>query len=490
MNDSANTKTNISKKWKYLLLAVMFLPVLAVEIELNDDIWFLLNGGRFVMQNGIPFTDPFTVHEGLDFVMQQWLTNIIFWNIYRFLGEAGIYVVIIASFCLMLFITYRACMLVSEGNFFTSFAVTLCCGVIGSIFVTSRPQVFSTLIFVAELYLLELYYRRGKPSYLLPLPVLSALLINLQAAMWPMLFVLALPFAAESLNLKIKFIKSEPCRRLPPAISLAASFAAGFINPYGTKAMTYLFRSYGVSYINELVGEMHAPDMTENLGKIFFALLFVMVCVLVIKKGGSTRLRYLLLGLGTLLLSLTAYRNIFIFVFCAVYPYAFLLKASFAGADFSTDGSSPALRSILACLMAVMMAGGAAYKCVSIATADTRMFNADAIDFLIENYDVGEMRLYTGYSGGTYAEFKGIKVYMDARAELFLKANNHRKDILIEYFMMQRGTIYYRDVIDRYNFTHLYASTGDILYTYLEHDKDFKLIYQDSDGRIFVPVNN
>ena len=45
----------------------------------DNDIWFLLNNGRYVINSGIPVVDPFTIHEGLKYVMQQWGTSLFFY---------------------------------------------------------------------------------------------------------------------------------------------------------------------------------------------------------------------------------------------------------------------------------------------------------------------------------------------------------------------------------------------------------------------------
>jgi hypothetical protein len=30
-------------------------------LMVGNDTWFLLNGGRFVLENGIPYTEPYTI---------------------------------------------------------------------------------------------------------------------------------------------------------------------------------------------------------------------------------------------------------------------------------------------------------------------------------------------------------------------------------------------------------------------------------------------
>ena len=60
---------NQQKQTRTLLIALMFLPCLVVNLQLDNDIWFLLTSGRFVLQNGIPTIEPFTLHQGFSFLM-------------------------------------------------------------------------------------------------------------------------------------------------------------------------------------------------------------------------------------------------------------------------------------------------------------------------------------------------------------------------------------------------------------------------------------
>ena len=53
-------------------------------------------------------------------------------------------------------------------------------------------------------------------------------------------------------------------------------------------------------------------------------------------------------------------------------------------------------------------------------------------NYIVENYDINKVRLYTSFNDGGYYEFRGIKVYMDPRAELFYKKVNKKEDIYIE----------------------------------------------------------
>lgn len=57
----------------FLLLIVILL--LAIPMKPDNDVWFLLASGRALdVLPSIPMQEPLTLHPGLDFVMEQWLT--------------------------------------------------------------------------------------------------------------------------------------------------------------------------------------------------------------------------------------------------------------------------------------------------------------------------------------------------------------------------------------------------------------------------------
>ena len=69
--------------------------------------------------------------------------------------------------------------------------------------------------------------------------------------------------------------------------------------------------------------------------------------------------------------------------------------------------------------------------------------------------------------------------------EVFVTKNNGTYDIMNEYCSLQYGTLYYKEVLDRYQFTHLLVSKTDILSTYLPHDADYQVVYEDESYLIF-----
>jgi len=107
------------------------------------------------------------------------------------------------------------------------------------------------------------------------------------------------------------------------------------------------------------------------------------------------------------------------------------------------------------------------------------------VAYLSEHESKDGMVLYTGYNDGGYAEFMGYKPYIDPRAEVFVKKNNHKADVMKEYYELQFGALYYKDVLERYGFTHLLVAKGDILIMYLPHDSAYEKIYEDDVYQIY-----
>jgi len=112
----------------------------------------------------------------------------------------------------------------------------------------------------------------------------------------------------------------------------------------------------------------------------------------------------------------------------------------------------------------------------------------ETIQFILEKEDVKNIKLYTGYNDGGMTEFYGIPSYIDPRAEVFIKKNNKKSDIMNEYFQMQQGSLYYKDVLKKYQFTDLLVTKDDILYTYLKHDRGYKITFSNKKYTLFEKI--
>ena len=112
----------------------------------------------------------------------------------------------------------------------------------------------------------------------------------------------------------------------------------------------------------------------------------------------------------------------------------------------------------------------------------------DTIDFILKEEQSEPMVLYTGYNDGGYAEFRGLKPYLDPRAEVFVIENNKKDDVLKEYYELETGRLHYKDFLDKYQFTHLILTEYDSLYVNMLKDSDYYLAYANEEYALFETI--
>jgi hypothetical protein len=488
----SSQQKEISSKDKAIILGILFVPCILINQILNNDMWFILNNGRYVFQHGIPYIEPFTLHKGLSYVMQQWLSSVIFWATYSKLGTAGLSILIIIMYVEITWFFFKVCMRISKDNFFVSFAVTLFSSVFTGLFMVQRPFIFFIFIITIEIYLLESYIAEKSIKYLLPLPLLSIILVNIQAAMWPILFILLIPYIIDSFRFRLLFIKGEGYPKKAFFIITAIMILAGIINPYGIDGMSYLFRSYGYKEISFYVSEMKPPDINSSLGMIIFFVIFSVILVYCIFKKGDTKIRYVLLTIGTIIMTISSIRSFPIFCIYGIAPLAYYFRnVKVTEGKLWESGSAVSIlvRRVLILCICVLIVSTIYGKYQGARKESQEALLPRAVDYILNNADIDNIVLYTGYDSGPYAEFMGLKPYIDTRAEVFVKKNNKKEDIMKEYVLLQSGNTYYRNVLDKYNFTHLIVSNTDILYNYLHYDRDYRMAYSNKEYRVFEKIN-
>lgn len=465
-------------KWEALtyLTIPIFIGLLTATGS-GGDIYFLINIGRYILNHGFFNIDPFTIHDGLNVVVQQWIPDILFYKAYDLFGKIGIYTIVNLCNIYFVFITYKLLMLVTEKRRNLSVAFTMVIALVFSLqFVSSRPQMFSYPLLMTELYFLEKYFKNGNWKDLIPLPIISLILINCHASMWLMLFCMWLPFLLNTFKYKIGKVESTRKEKKHLLIFGILMFIVGFINPYGYKSMSYVLTSYGVSEINDLVFEMQPISIHSVLGIIIYVIIFSIILFYVINKNvKKIESRYIFLFLGSLYLSLASYRSYIFIILTSIYPIAIQIKDSFYYIKEKKNYKYKNLFISMVLLFIVVPYIFISKNKLYIMAADY----LDGTNYLYKNEknNLKNIRLYCNYGRCNYSEWLGIKGYMDSRAEIFLKANNKKEDIFKELYYLQKGKIYYKDFLNKYNFNYLFVDENDYLYQMLLHDEEYDQIY-------------
>ena len=476
---------------KYLCLLILVIPIIlgfTYSMRKECDIWFLLSHGRYVLNNGFPHTDFLSMHSDFHFVMQQWLSSVIFYLAYKFLGSIGVYLIVWISNLLIVFLLYKLNMKISNNNLLIACFMTIIISLLlGIAFVVSRPITFSLIVYILLLYIMESYRKKKSKIVYLLIP-LSLLEINLHASMWPVLFILLLPYLVYYFYLYIKE-KNKFVFKL--FLIVVLMFLVGFINPYGIENMTYSFRSYGIYEINSFIWEMNGLNFSSKYAYVKFFSYITLLCMvgvtyLFIRSKKEIEIYKLLLFYGTYFMALCNIRNTSIFficglIFCSEY---IVYKAKYIE-KFNK-------KYIVLYLIAFIALVSVVYSNRNGYILSDEYIGMKKVANYLDKVSSKDDPIYTNTCTGTYFSYRGYKTYIDTRAEVYLKVNNHKENTFYEFYKLVHDNTGYKEFLDKYNFKHLIIVEDEPFNRYLktkDNDK-YHVVYKSGEVLLYERIDD
>ena len=326
------------------------------------------------------------------------------------------------------------------------------------------------------------------------LPLISLIQINIQSSMWFMLFIFMLPYIV------CLFIEKEKLNKnniINISLIIILMFICGFINPYGLDNILYVVKSYGNYYINNTVTEMQAISLSESkslfYSHLFYIILLIQLLIYIFCKKGKFELRHLFLFLGVTFLGLKNIRSMWIFIIGTIPFIASYLKPYFK--KLSKQEENYKLESIEKRNYYIVIIFLFVYTFVVAGIVNSKFTNKleKGIDAIYNTSNVNaKTTVYTNYNNGSYAEYRNLKPYIDPRAEIFIKKNNHKEDIMKEYYLVYNGYISYDKFINKYKFDYMIIMKNEVIYTSALKDKNYKSIYYSKKYkyRVFERIEN
>lgn len=469
-------------------------------LNFDNDLWFILATGRNILNNGISHFDTLSMHSDYVIVTQQWLTSIIYYFTALKFGASGL-VILVSLFSLAgIAMLYKYSKYLTKNTTISSLLLIIYIYFFLKGFTTSRPQIISYLILISEMFLTDKFINTKNKKYLYLLPILSLLEINIHASIWFLQFCFLGVFLLE-------FIKNKSIRRAL-LITLLLMFVFGLINPYGINAITYVFRSYGINIINENILEMATVTVHHFLGKVLLLTLFIILFISSFYK--KIKLRYLLLLGGTCYLALSHYKSF------PYYGMAFVITMSSLLSNINLKEvylnivnkiKIKTLKNVLIKLSTY------SFKYIKLGLLIvTLLLFVESYQVLIKNASFDnpldtvinklaidarrkDVSVYTNFMDGSYLEWRGFKPYLDPRAEVFIKANNKKFELLDEAFSLNK-TSNIKRFVKKYNFDYYIVSPeqDSYLYKYLKNEMSdkYKQLYRsfgDNDRVLFKRIN-
>ncbi len=475
--------------WFFVLFIIPFIFVCFSNKRPDNDIWFLLTLGRYATNFGLPTIDPFTIHEGLSYIMQQWLSASIFWVVFDYFGKYGLLFIVYIMCFLLSFVLYKLYYRTSN-NKLLSVLFSVMATILIRKFIVLRPQIFTYFILIMEMFFVEKYVNTNNKKCLWPLPILSVVLINLHASMWYFQFIFLLPFIVNSFKIKNFTIQTYELK--PILITIILMVIVSFINPYGYEALTFLFKSYGIDLINNVVGEMK-PLPFNVYGKTVLVLNIIVILSINFFRKYRLDIRHTCFFCGTIILA---------YVHLKCYPY-FVIMAFYCLSYFYKDfkikkviNKVKILKNIYENKYVVSIVNGVIVGCsimllvtifiTGYSSIKHFYFHPDnieeTVDYIKENYDINKIRLFIDFDNGGYTEYMGLKSYIDPRAEVFFKSLNEKENIFEEYIELSSDEDFdIGEFVDKYKFTHLIVFYHQKnIDEYMATRDDYEVVYKEN----------
>jgi len=243
-------------RWAVISLAFILAAAFLMRQEDCWDIWFHLKAGQVITENrAIPLHEPFSYTPQVPrWHDSHWLFQVLSHAVYRLGGIDALLVLkilfLLAAFLLLFRISYK------EENYLISAVLFFLALVLSNERFMLRPEIFTFFFIAAYLYVLN-EYRKGGKDYLLLLPIMQVLWVNVHGLFVIGIIVVFVYITGElvsriiplSVIEKDKFgIKGARFNKL--LLTGGSLVLVSLVNPYGFGSFAYsslIFRGIGKS---------------------------------------------------------------------------------------------------------------------------------------------------------------------------------------------------------------------------------------------------
>ncbi len=490
----------------FFILLITCICMFTITKMCENDLFFDIRTGKDILKYGIDFKDHFSFIPNLTYLYHHWLYDLLIYAIYKYFSYGGIYILFLINFSLLGISIYFANKKYTN-NTFLSFIVSIVTILICNFCIVTRVQAITYLLFFLETYFLERLYQTGLKRYTIFLLLNSIIILNFHMPLWLFSIILTIPFMIEMFlkllkdNFKLlKKINSqkivlENTKNIPLfIITYLLLILSGLISPYRLQPYTFFLKVLGnKSY--DIILEMQ-KTVIINYPILLIILLITLFIIIVLNV--KIKLRDLLLFTGLFLFSLLANRNII---------FIFLLMPTLITKILSYNFKLPTiklkwklLKKIYNFLLIIINNNYIITSCIvlliisiilGIKTLNLKTFNflidqeypVQSVKYIKKNLDYKNIKLYTEFNYGSFIAFNDIPIFIDSRAEVYIKEFNGGQDIITDYKNI--GNYFsYKSIFNKYDFDYALVYYGTDIAKSLERDNDYEILY--NEDNIFI----
>ena len=506
----------------------------------------------FSWHEDLPYTYPHWAYD---------VGTYLIYNLGESIGIGGFTALYIATMILSVIlgiVIYYACCKFSKNNLI-SFFITLGIVYLLKNFIAARAQLVTYILFALTVLFIENFIETKKKRYAVYLIIIPIIIANVHCAVWPFYFVLYLPYIAEyllavivdaniyynvklffsrsklkrlskkegkqdrieALNNKIKELEAskenvkaiEEKRRANPykvifkkepavkwlILIMIISLFTGLLTPLGNVPYTYYIKTMQGNTTQNI--SEHQPLTLINNTAIL--IVFTMFLLVLIFTDTKLRLRDFFMLAGLTLMTLMSRRQASLFAIIAGFIFVKLITALFE--KYDKTGTETVMKfmtklpgKILTIFMGILISLYIFVPKIGNQFVNKASYPVDAANFIIENLDLDEIRLYNEYNYGSYLLYRGIPVFIDSRADLYAPEFNGTKgedgkykgrNIFSDYINTSNISTYYENTFNKYDITHTITTKKAKLNMFLSRDENYKEIYSDKYFVIYERLN-
>ena len=462
----------------------------------GNDFWWHIKVGEWILENGtIPTEGIFSwygMQENIPWTAHEWLSEIIFYLIYHYMGSGGVYIFTFGLSGVFIFLLWHNAKQYSKNNllisglFFTLLAVTC------SLFFYGRPHIFSFFLLYFELKILYGFWENPASKKIYLLPLIGCLWSNLHGGSSNLSYILCLAFlVCAKLEFKFGRVYSKRLEKKAFIKLLMVSVGTIFsvlINPIGMKVLTFPYTSLGDNLMMKMISEWQAPDAKSIGAIVLYFLPILLMSIGLITEQRQIRFIDLVVMAMFLYLFFRSARFIILWYIAATF-YAFRYMPECKVADITKWWEKA-----VTILGMVGMAGLMVYGVVEIGEnfeegeMITEVVSDEMISYVKED---APKRIFNDYNVGETLIYNGIEVFFDARADMYGTKHileNGLSLLLLEQANKEAKTSYVdvEELMEYYDFDGILVLKVRPLYSYMiSHPEWYECVFEDATSGYF-----
>lgn len=269
----------------------------------------------------------------------------------------------------------------------------------------------------------------------------------------------------------------------------------GLLTPLGDTPYTYLPKTMAGNTMDNI--SEHLPlTLIQDVKTIVVLVLFLLILIFTDVK---VKLRDMFMLAGLILLAFMSRRQISMFVLIGGIIFAKLLvelinKYDKEGTTKVMEAMTSVFGKIITVLLGILISFMLYKGKIGSPIVNESSYPVKACDYILDNLDVENIRIYNEYNFGSYMLFRGIPVFIDSRADLYTPQFNGTKneegkyegrDIFTDYLNISSIATYYENKFESYDITHLLIRKNSKLNMLLSRDTNYKELYSDKNFVVY-----